>query len=99
MARKPKFKDPDNAKLREDTAETAYRTLQEAIGERPKTVPGKPTEKNPAAIERGRKGGKKGGKARASSLTPEQRQEAAKVAAWARWKKTENDSGGESPEV
>lgn len=27
------------AKLREDAAETAFRTLQEATGERPKTVP------------------------------------------------------------
>ena len=26
-------------KLREDVAERAYRTLQEALGERPKTVP------------------------------------------------------------
>lgn len=35
----------------------------------------------------GRKGGLKGGKARADALTPEQRREIAHVAATARWKK------------
>lgn len=35
-----------------------------------------------------RKGGLKGGKARAQSLTPEQRSEAAQIAAAARWKKS-----------
>jgi len=43
--------------------------------------------KNPAAVELGRKGGLKGGKARAESMTPEQRSEAAKRAARARWAK------------
>ena len=43
--------------------------------------------KNPAAVELGRKGGLKGGKARAESMTPEQRSEAAKRAAAARWNK------------
>lgn len=41
--------------------------------------------KNPAAVALGRLGGLKGGKARASSLTPEQRKEIAKKAAQARW--------------
>lgn len=43
--------------------------------------------KNPAAVELGRKGGLKGGKARAEKMTAEQRSEAAKHAARARWKK------------
>jgi hypothetical protein len=43
--------------------------------------------KNPAAVELGRKGGLRGGKARAASMTPEQRSEAAKRAARARWAK------------
>jgi len=43
--------------------------------------------KNSAAVELGRKGGLKGGKARAAKLTPEQRSEIAKIAAFARWKK------------
>jgi hypothetical protein len=41
--------------------------------------------KNPAAVALGRLGGKKGGKARAAKLTPDQRQAIAKKAAAARW--------------
>ena len=41
----------------------------------------KPRKKNPAAVALGRRGGLKGGKARAASLTPEQRSEIAKKAA------------------
>ncbi|MGH7667205.1 MAG: hypothetical protein ACREN1_07855 [Candidatus Dormibacteria bacterium] len=41
--------------------------------------------KNPAAVELGRLGGKKGGKARAAKLTPEERTEIARKAATARW--------------
>ena len=36
-------------------------------------------QKNPAAVELGRLGGKKGGKARAEKLTPEERKEIAKT--------------------
>lgn len=43
--------------------------------------------KNPAAVALGRLGGLKGGKARASSLTPEQRKEIAQKAAAKRWKR------------
>ena len=42
--------------------------------------------KNPAAVELGRLGGQKGGKARAESLTAGQRSAIAKKAAAARWK-------------
>ena len=42
-------------------------------------------ERNPAAVELGRKGGLKGGKARAEKMTPKQRSEAAKRAAAGRW--------------
>lgn len=41
--------------------------------------------KNLAAVESGRRGGLKGGKARAERMTPEQRCEAARKAARARW--------------
>jgi hypothetical protein len=41
------------------------------------------------AIRRGRAGGQKGGAARAGKLTPEQRKEIAKIAASARWKKSD----------
>ena len=43
-------------------------------------------EKNPAAVALGRKGGLKGGKARAKSLSAAKRAEIAKKAALARWK-------------
>lgn len=43
--------------------------------------------RNPAAVELGRKGGLKGGKARAAKMTAEQRRESAKKAAAARWQK------------
>ena len=42
--------------------------------------------KDPAAVALGRKGGLKGGEARAKKLTAEQRSEIAKKAAKARWK-------------
>jgi hypothetical protein len=38
--------------------------------------------------ERGRKGGKRGGRIRAIALSPEQRSEIARLAARARWKKS-----------
>jgi hypothetical protein len=42
--------------------------------------------KNPAAVALGRKGGLKGGKARAASLSPSKRSEIARKAAKARWR-------------
>ena len=45
--------------------------------------------KDPAAVSLGRRGGLKGGKARAKKLTPEQRSELARLAAQARWRKKE----------
>jgi hypothetical protein len=44
--------------------------------------------KDTAAVERGRKGGVKGGKARAERMTAEERSEAARRAARARWGST-----------
>ena len=41
--------------------------------------------KNPMAVALGRKGGLKGGPARAKKLTPEQRSESARKAVLARW--------------
>ena len=45
--------------------------------------------KDPAAVSLGRRGGLKGGKARAEKLTAEQRKEIAKKAAKARWGKSD----------
>jgi len=65
-----------------DFSVTAFRVVQEATGQ---------TEDEPKAdidyVALGRKGGLKGGKARAEKLTPEQRSEIAKLAAKARWRK------------
>jgi len=41
--------------------------------------------KDPAAVALGRKGGKKGGPARAAAMTPEERSESARNAVLARW--------------
>jgi hypothetical protein len=46
-----------------------------------------PSGKNPHAVALDRLGGKKGDKARAEKLTPEERQEIARKAAKARWEK------------
>ena len=48
--------------------------------------------KDPAAVALGRKGGLKGGHARAAKMTPEERKESAKKAAAARWGKKSEDS-------
>ena len=45
------------------------------------------SEEKRKPTKRGRAGGLKGGRKRATSLTPEQRQEIARLAAHARWKK------------
>lgn len=44
-------------------------------------------KRDPAAVALGQKGGLKGGKSRWANLTPEQRSEAASLAAQARWRK------------
>lgn len=66
-----------------DPNELAKQVVDEATGEAPKLDPD--AGKDPAAVALGRKGGLKGGKARAASMTPEQRAEAARKAARARW--------------
>jgi len=67
-----------------DTNQLAKFITDLATGEveLPKTEDGK----DPAAVALGRKGGLKGGKARADSLSAEQRSEIAKKAAKARWR-------------
>jgi len=71
------------AKLPADTNKKAKAIVDIATGESeaPKTTEGK----NPAAVELGRLGGQKGGKARAEKLSSKQRIEIAKKAAAKRW--------------
>ena len=70
-----------NTKTKKDFTETAFSVFQQAIGEEEKKpeLSGKKLDSS--------KGGKKGGKARADKLTPEQRSEIAKKAAQTRWGK------------
>lgn len=82
MAKSPKKK----PKTRPDMNQLAVRIVAEATGAKPKT-PDPDAAKNPAAVELGRKGGLKGGKARAKMLTKSQRATQAKKAAQARWGK------------
>ena len=51
------------------------------------------TRKNPYAVALGRKGGKKGGPARAAAMTQEERIESARKAVMARWQKAKERSG------
>ena len=63
-----------------DPSQRAKKTLDLFTGEvEPERV------KDPAAVELGRRGGLKGGKARAAKLSPERRSEIARKAATARW--------------
>jgi hypothetical protein len=81
----------ERKKKEHDFAVTAFRVVQEATGQvEPESKQAEPElieRKNPHAVALGRLGGLKGGKARASKLTPEQRKGIAKIAAEARWKK------------
>ena len=74
----------------EDVNETAFRVMREATEDQPESGTDEEherTEKNPHAVALGRRGGKKGGKARAEKLSAERRSEIARKAARARWKK------------
>jgi len=64
----------------QDLKRLAARIVEEATkaGEKPK---------DPLAVELGRRGGLKGGRARARKLSPEKRRRIAKKAAQARWSK------------
>lgn len=77
-AKKPRLPDPNSF---------AFGVVQAITGEPPAPqVEAKP-KKNPAAVELGRLGGAKGGKARAAKMTQEQKIAAAKKMAAARWRK------------
>ena len=69
-----------------DLNQWAKRMLDIATGEESDAAP-TPQEqgKDPAAVALGRRGGLKGGKARAESMTPEKRREIAQKAAKSRW--------------
>jgi hypothetical protein len=66
-----------------DLNELAKLIVDIATGEAEDTV----SEAKRRPTSKRRKGGLKGGRSRAQTLTPEQRQDIARVAAGARWKK------------
>jgi hypothetical protein len=80
-----------------DANRRAFEIVQEATGQKPKdemvelVAQALREGKDPAAVLLGRKGGKKGGKVRAERMTPEERSEAARKAARARWNKNEEE--------
>jgi hypothetical protein len=75
---------PDRSRKRpRDLNSLAASIVGDATDETPQ--PESNDGKDPAAVALGRKGGLKGGKARAAKLTAEQRSEIAKKAATARW--------------
>ncbi len=67
-----------------DSSKLAFEIVREATEGKPKS---EPDTRDPAAVSLGRRGGLKGGKARAAKLTAQRRSEIAKKAAQARWKK------------
>jgi hypothetical protein len=77
---------------RRDESQVAFDGLQELIRRDAKRdgieLPPEPEPKKvESAVRAGRKGGLKGGKARAAKLTPRKRREIAKKAALSRWHK------------
>lgn len=72
-----------------DTNQLAKNIVDLATGEKTEEKP-KQDGKNPHAVELGRLGGLKGGKARAKKLSKKRRSEIAKKAAKARWKNKGN---------
>lgn len=70
-----------NPKRPRDLNQLAKSIVDEATGQ---AEPAEDT-RDPLAVELGRRGGLKGGKARAAKLTPERRSEIARKAAAKRW--------------
>jgi hypothetical protein len=76
----------DHPKRPRDPNQLAKSIIDIATGQKPDRDP-TPEEqgKDPAAVALGRKGGLKGGNARAAKLSPEQRKEMAQKAVNTRW--------------
>lgn len=73
---------PQGQKRPADVIGNAVKVMRIAIGEEEEETPASQGK------EYARKGGLKGGAARAKTLTPQQRAEIARIAAEARWKKS-----------
>lgn len=75
---------PKRSRKPRDLNALAASLVRESTEDAPETAPA--PSKDPAAVALGRRGGLKGGKARAAKLSAEERSEAARRAAQARWK-------------
>lgn len=80
---------PDRSRKKRpaDLNRLAASIVADATSEEPESDPY--GGKDPLAVELGRRGGLKGGRARAEKLTPAERSEIARKAARARWKTAE----------
>jgi hypothetical protein len=76
-----------SSKMPRDTNQLAKAVVDLATAGEPAPEAEPVTAKNPAAVELGRLGGLKGGKARAAKLSKKRKTEIAKKAARARWAK------------
>ena len=76
----------------------AANIVKAATEDKPSTESPPPKKKHPHAVGLGRRGGKKGGKARAKKLSPERRRAIAQKAAAMRWAKMPTVSTIESDE-
>ena len=76
---------PKRTRIHHDDAQNALRVFEQAIGE--ELAKPQPKAKDPIAVELGRRGGLKGGKALAAKMTPEERIASARNAANERWNK------------
>jgi hypothetical protein len=72
-----------------DLNQTAYNIVRQST-EQVVNALAEPPVKNPAAVALGRLGGLKGGKARAASMTADQRKAIAVKAAKLRWSRAQN---------
>jgi hypothetical protein len=79
---------PKRSRKPRDLNALAASIVSDATDDAPATDEGEAT-KDPAAVALGRRGGLKGGKARAAKMSAEARAEAARRAARARWSKSE----------
>jgi hypothetical protein len=77
---------PKRSRKPRDLNKLASEIVDEATSDTPAVDPDE--GKDPAAVELGRRGGLKGGKARAKKMTAAQRSEAARRAAQARWRRS-----------
>jgi hypothetical protein len=81
-SRKPRLRPRDPNQLAKLIVDIATGQIEDKPDSRPEDA-----VKDPAAVSLGRRGGLKGGKARAAAMTPERRAEIARRAAAKRWGK------------